>query len=289
MGMNKDALRRIMDKIDSSNRRKANIWKPAVNEDGSQCESRVRILPYQHDDDGNPFRELYFYYEIGSKVGERSLVAPYQTYGEPDPVLDFLNDLRASSSDQETYRVWKNFQPKLRIYAPVLVRWEKDSSNDCQEKGVQWWGFSPTVFKQFLKTILSEDYEDVDITDAFEGIDFTVTTEKIPGKKYYETTILPARKESPLAGTKTKPNKSRIEELIESVEDIKSIFPPKSADELSVVLDRLQDRALAESSDPDAEGTSRGSDSEGEDTDTDTSAEVDSSDITARLRAQLNK
>lgn len=287
MALNKDALRRIMDKIDSSNRRKANIWKPAVNEDGSSCESRVRILPYKHDDDGNPFRELYFYYEIGSQVGERSLIAPYQSYGEPDPVLDFLNDLRASSRDQETYRVWKNFQPKLRIYAPVVVRWEKDSSNKMEEKGVQWWGFSPTVFKQFLKTILSEDYEDVDVTDPYEGFDFTVSTEKIPGKKFYETTILAARKESPLAGTKSKPNKELIEQLVGSVEDIQSIFAPKSADEMSVILDRLQDRALAESADPDAEGTERGEAAAS--TDSDSEGAVNSADITARLRAQLDK
>lgn len=286
--MNKDALRRIMEKIDSSNRRKANIWKPAINEDGSSCESRVRILPYKHDDDGNPFRELYFYYEIGSQVGERSLIAPYQSYGEPDPILDFLNDLRASSRDQETYRVWKSFQPKLRIYAPVLVRWAKDASNSLEDQGVQWWGFSPTVFKQFLKVILSEDYEDVDITDPYEGIDFTVATEKIPGKKYYETTIFPARKESPLAGTAKKPDKERIEELIESIEGIRSIFPPKSAEEMSVVLDRLQDRAMAESSEPDSEGTSRGSDENDSDEGSD-SAEVDSDDLTARLRAQIAK
>ncbi len=288
MALNKDALRRIMDKIDSSNRRKANIWKPAINEDGSSCESRVRILPYNHDDDGNPFRELYFYYEIGSQVGERSLIAPYQSYGEPDPVLDFLNDLRASSRDQETYRVWKNFQPKLRIYAPVVVRWENDSSNKMEDKGVQWWGFSPTVFKQFLKTILSEDYEDVDVTDPYEGFDFTVSTEKIPGKKFYETTILAARKESPLAGSKAKPNKELIDHLVGGVDDIQSIFAPKSAEEMSVILDRLQDRALAESADPDAEGTERGDDA-AKSTDSDSAGAVNSADITARLRAQLDK
>lgn len=286
--MNKEALRRIMEKIDSSNRRKANNWKPPVNEDGSQCESRVRILPYKHDDDGNPFRELYFYYEIGARVGERSLIAPYQSYGDPDPVLNFLNDLRASNSDQETYRVWKDFQPKLRIFAPVLVRWEKDSSNNCEEKGVQWWGFAPTVFKQFLKTILSEDYEDVDITDPYEGIDFTITTEKIPGKKYYETNILPARKESPIAGTGGKPNRDRIDQILEGIDDIKYIFPPKSSEELSAILDRLQDTALAEASESE-DGTLKEGLSENSESPEDTSEEVDSSDITARLRAQLNK
>lgn len=284
-GMNKEALRRIMNKIESSNRRKINTWKPAVNEDGSSCESRIRVLPYKHDGDGNPFRELYFYYEIGSQVGERSLVAPYQTYGEPDPVLDFLNDLRASSNDQDTYKLWKTYQPKLRIYAPILVRWQADSSNSMEDQGVQWWGFSPTVFKQFLKVILSEDYEDVDITDPINGIDFTLTTEKIPGKKFYETSIVPARKESPIFGTKTKPDTSAIDELLESVEDIRSIFPPKSSDELTEILDQLQAKALAESSesDPSSEGEERSSSQDSEEVSENTS------DITARLRAQLGK
>lgn len=282
--MNKEALRRIMNKIESSNRRKANIWKPAVNEDGTSCESRIRILPYKHDGDGNPFRELFFYYEIGSLVGERSLVAPYQSYGDPDPVLDFLNDLRSSSRDQDIYQLWKKYQPKLRIYAPVLVRWQSDAANGMEDQGVQWWGFSPTVFKQFLKIILSEDYEDVDITDQFNGIDFTVTTEKIPGKKYYETSIVPARKESPIFGTKTKPNTEAIEELLESIEDIKSIFPPKSADEMSEILDRLQNLALAADADPDSDGEERGDESS-----SDSEEETDVMDLTARLRAQIEK
>jgi hypothetical protein len=274
MGMKKEALQRLLEKIDSTNRRKRNLWKPKVNQDGSQCKSTVRILPYEHSEDGNPFQQLYFYYDIGTMVGERSLVAPFQSYGEPDPILDFLTELRSESNDKDSYRLWKSLQPKMRVYAPVLVR-------DEESEGVQWWGFSPTVLKQFLTFILDEENEDVDITDPQNGLDVYIYTEKNAGKKYYDTTITFARKESPVLGSKSSPDEEGIKNLLGDIEEIHSVFPPKPVDELEKILIRLRQKAF-ESSATEEEISDSGTEVGG-----DFSASDDKDDVMARLQAAM--
>lgn len=274
MGMDKEALQRLLDKIDSTNRRKRNLWKPKVNQDGSQCKSTVRILPYSHAEDGNPFQQLYFYYDIGTMVGERSLVAPFQSYGEPDPILDFLTELRNESNDRESYRLWKSLQPKMRVYAPVLVR-------DQESEGVQWWGFSPTVLKQFLTFILDDENEDVDITDPKSGLDVNIYTEKNAGKKYYDTTISFSRKETPIFGTKSSPDEDKITELLQDIEEISSVFPPKPVDELEKILVRLRQKAF-ESSATEEEVSDSGTEKGGS-----SSSSYDEDDVMAKLQAAM--
>ena len=59
----------------------------------------------------------------------------------------------------------KNYFPKLRVFAPVVVRGEED-------KGVRFWEFGKMVYQELLGVMSDEDYGD--ITDISKGRDINV-------------------------------------------------------------------------------------------------------------------
>ena len=74
MAINRDAIRMKLGQLSGQNSKKNTMWRP---EAGS--ETTVRLLAYP-DNDGQPFKELMFYYNIGNNPG---LLSPYQ-FGKPD-------------------------------------------------------------------------------------------------------------------------------------------------------------------------------------------------------------
>ena len=89
------------------------IWKPTVGK------HLVRIVPSTYNK-SNPFKELFFHYGINNKT----MISP-TSYGEKDPIVEFAQGLRKSDDWQSA----KKFEPKLRVFVPVIVRGE-------EEKGV---------------------------------------------------------------------------------------------------------------------------------------------------------
>lgn len=138
----------------SSSYNKELIWKPEA--DGKYV---IRIVPYAHDT-SMPFIELLHYYNLKGKIGYLSPAS----FGDPDPILEFTDKLK-QSSEKEDRKLAYGMQPKLRTYAPVLVRGE-------EEKGVRFWGFGKTVYEQLLTYMADDDYGD--ITDLSEGRDITI-------------------------------------------------------------------------------------------------------------------
>ncbi len=94
------------------------IWKPTVGK------HIVRIVPSMYNK-SNPFKELFFHYGINNKT----MISP-TSFGEKDPIVEFAQGLRKS----EDWQSAKKFEPKLRVFVPVIVRGEED-------KGVRLWEF----------------------------------------------------------------------------------------------------------------------------------------------------
>ena len=70
---------------------------------------------------------MSFYYGIGkSKV-----LALGPNFGERDPILEFIDDLK-KTADSEDWELIKKLYPKERYFAHVLVRGEED-------KGIRLW------------------------------------------------------------------------------------------------------------------------------------------------------
>lgn len=211
MSLDFDAIRKKLERLSGNNRNKSLMWRPVEGE-----EHTVRLLSFS-DNDGQPFKELWFYYNIGS---ERGLLTPHQ-FGESDPIQELINKLRDDGS-KESYELAKKLYPKMRTYAPVIVRGE-------EEKGVQIWGFGKTVYQALLGLMLDEDYGD--ITDHDTGRDIKVTCTKQPGRMWAMTEVRPRGKQSSLSD-----DSSQAKEWLDNIPDLGETYKCKSYDELSKII-----------------------------------------------------
>lgn len=183
------------DKVDYSKY----LWKPK-----QEGKYQIRIVPSKLDKN-NPFKEVFLHYGM-SKFPMYALT----NWGEKDPIVEFTKQLR-STNDKENWKLSKKLEPKMRIFAPVIVRGEED-------KGVRLWEFGKEIYMQLLGIADDEDYGDY--TDINEGRDFTVEAVMgdIGGRQGLKSSIRIKPKTSPLSS-----NKSDIEKWLEEQPNILEI------------------------------------------------------------------
>lgn len=232
MAINFDAIRKKLNKLSGQNSKRDIMWRPAEGE-----EATVRLVAFP-DNDGQPFKERWFYYNIGNSPG---LLAPYQ-FGRPDPIQELINKLRDDTDNKESYELAKKLYPKMRAYAAVIVRGEED-------KGVRLWAFGKQVYQSLLNIMLDEDYGD--ITDPKTGRDVKVTCSKANGKTYASTDVMPRGKSSPLSDSADK-----AKQWLSNIPNLDELFTEKSYEELEkIVNDWLNGDTTSATSEL---GTSRG-------------------------------
>lgn len=186
------------------------IWKPGLGE------HKVRCLPWKAAPDGQPFMERWFYY-IGENTG---ILAPNQ-FGKPDPINDLIRKLYSSGKPDDRLLA-KKLAPKMRCYAPVIVRGEED-------KGVQVWSFGKIVYQRMLSFFLDEEVGD--ILSPTDGFDLKVSITKAPGKQFNDTLVDPARRPSKLHD-----DSKLVETWLNSVPNIDDMYRLKSTQEIEAVL-----------------------------------------------------
>ena len=195
------------------------LWKP---KEGTQT---VRIVPYKFNPE-NPFIELKFYY----KLGGNNYLAPC-TFGKPDPILETIEALRASGSNEEK-EIAAKLAPVTRTYAPIIVRGEED-------QGVRFWGFGIQVYTQLLR-LTTKPAMWGDITSLTEGNDLEVEFHKIGKKKnkkgetFPDTTITPYPTKSPVVD----PTRKDLLDKVRDQTDILQIFPLKTYEELKEAVEK---------------------------------------------------
>ena len=192
--MDINAIKSKLATVQSTTSTKENFWKP---EPGKQV---VRIVPYKHNKD-NPFIELFFHYNLGNN---KTYLSP-MSFGRPDPVSEFADKLKSTGNKDEWIQ-GKRLEPKMRTFAPVVVRGR-------ESEGVKFWGFGKTVYQELLGVIADPDYGD--ITDATNGRDIMIErqTPAEAGNQYGKTTV------------RVKPNQTAI---TEDSDQLKSIFDNQS-------------------------------------------------------------
>jgi len=220
MAIDFNAIRAKLNQLSGTGTRRNVMWRPQEGE-----EATVRLLSF-NDNDGQPFKELWFYYNIGNNPG---LLAPKQ-FGKPDPIQELINKLR-DDGDKDSYELAKKLYPKMRCFAPVIVRGEED-------KGVRLWSFGKMVYQSLLNVMLDEDYGD--ITDPNEGRDVKVTCVKPPGRMWATTTVRPRGKSTILSE-----DVSQMTEWLDSVPSLDDLYELKDYD----VLEKLVNDWLNEDSD----------------------------------------
>jgi len=224
MALDLDAIRKKLNQLSGQKSKRNTTWRP---EEGS--EATVRLLSFP-DNDGQPFKERWFYYNIGNNPG---LLAPYQ-FGKPDPIQELINKLRDDGS-KESYELAKKLYPKMRCYAPVVVRGEED-------RGVRVWSFGKMVYQSLLNVMLDEDYGD--ITDPREGRDVKVVCTKPPGRMWATTEVRPRGKQSPL-----NEDTQQMKDWISSIPDLDDMYTLKTYEELEKIVNDWLNGDVSDSDD----------------------------------------
>ena len=212
MAINIDALRGRLNKLQNTQKKSDNLWKPTPGK------HQVRIVPYKFEKD-NPFIELYFHYNINN----RTYLSP-QSFGRPDPIVEFADRLKRMG-DKEDWKAAKQMEPKLRTFVPILVRGQEG-------EGVKFWGFGKTVYQEILGYIADPDYGD--ITDPKSGRDITIEYQSAEeaGTSYPVTTIRVKPNQTPLAK-----EADNVTKFLEGQTEITDLYSELSYDELKGVLE----------------------------------------------------
>ena len=186
------------------------FWKP---QEGTQT---IRIVcPL----DGDPFRDYLYHYRLGAD-NNVTFISP-RTFGKTDPIAEFGNQLWNEGTD-ESKEMARKFFPKLRVFAPVVVRGE-------EEQGVRLWGFSKTTYERLLNIVLDPEYGDV--TDIHSGTDIRLDYGKKSGQMYASTELRPNRRTSALAKTE-----AEIDNIMSTMPDFSEIFKETTTDEANELL-----------------------------------------------------
>jgi len=189
------------------------FWKPKPGK------YQVRILPSKFDK-SNPFREVYFHYGFS-----RGPILALVNWDEKDPIVEFAKQLR-KSSDKDDWQLAKKVEPKLRYFAPVLVRGEED-------KGARLWEFGKLTYEQLLGIAADEDYGDY--TDITEGRDFTIEAveDTVAGRKSVKCSIRPKVKSSPISE-----DAALVQKVLDEQPDILTVNKHHTFEELQEILNK---------------------------------------------------
>jgi len=209
MALDLNTIQAKLNSLEKSTTRTNNLWRPEAGD------TQIRLVPYKYGTD--PFVELYFCYNIGQT---RSILSPI-TFGKDCPINEAAAQLR-STGNKEDFELARKIQPKLRIYAPVLVR-------SKEGEGVKFWGFGKLVYQSLLNYFLDADYGD--LSHAETGRDVVVKYSPPSGNMAFgSTSIMPKPNQTPLAST---PEGSK--KIVDSVLEISEVFAEKSYDDVNQV------------------------------------------------------
>jgi hypothetical protein len=206
------AIKSRLSTLQATTSTKDNFWKP---EPGKQV---VRVVPYKHNKD-NPFIELFFHYSLGNN---KTYMSPF-SFGRPDPVAEFADKLKSTGNKDEWIQ-GKRLEPKMRTFAPVVVRGK-------ESEGVKFWGFGKTVYQELLSVIADPDYGD--ITDPTGGRDIMIErqTPAEAGNQYGKTTVRVKPNQTPITD-----NKEVLEGVLKNQADLTELYNEPTYDELKEVL-----------------------------------------------------
>ena len=221
MAINLDKINQALDKLDPTKSNNGSQDDIIKLEEG---EHHIRIAPYKHDME-MPFQEMWFHFGIAG----RTFLCPTKMKGESDPICDFASkcwDQFKQTNDESFKEMFKNMAAKNRAYIPIIKRGEED-------KGIRWWSVSPrTTYKDILNHVRSALRQNVDITDATEGLDLVVTMAHGFNNWLVPENITTVLKPSPLAAKKD------IPALIDSVVPANELFQFAPIEEMKLALDR---------------------------------------------------
>jgi hypothetical protein len=219
--MDINAIKQRLNSLQSSGQKKEKVdyskyyWKPK-----QEGKYQIRIVPSILNKE-NPFQEVFVHYGF-SKFPIYALT----NWSEKDPIVEFAKQLRGTS-EKENWQLAKKLDPKMRVFAPVVVRGEED-------KGVRLWEFGKEIYMQLLGIAEDEDYGD--FTDINDGRDFTVEAVMgdIGGRQGIKCSIRVKPKTSPL-GT----DKNEIQSWLSEQPNVLELQKKNTFEDLKSILEKF--------------------------------------------------
>ena len=187
------------------------LWKPTVGKHS------VRIVPAMWDR-SNPFKEVLVHYGIGNRT-----MISLANFGEKDPIVEFAKTL-AASGDKENWMMSRKLEPKMRVFAPVVVRGE-------EEKGVRLWEFGKQIYAELLS--LADDPDVGDYTDVIQGRDITIETTgpETNGTSFNQSKVRVRTKTTALSE-----DPQEVERWLNNQPEVLTVFKKYSYDEMKEAL-----------------------------------------------------
>ena len=210
--MNINAIKQRLNSLQNTSKKTDALWKPKPGK------YVLRIVPYKFNKE-NPFIELLFHYNINNKT----YLSPI-SFGRPDPIVEFAEKLKRTG-DTDDWKAGKKMEPKLRTFAPVIVRGKEN-------EGVKFWGFGKTVYQDILGYIADPDYGDITDPNSGRDIVLEVVSAEESNAAYPTTTI----RVKP-ATSKILDDAAQVQQMLDSQKEITELYSELSYDELKGVLE----------------------------------------------------
>ena len=133
-------------------RKKLAVLKGEVKSGGSNSpffrpeegEQDIRIVP---SPDGDPFKEVYFHYNLPDHKG--GILCPKRNEGEHCPICEFASSLwkeYTDTKDEATKELAKQLFVRPRYFSPVVIRGREN-------EGVKYYGYgkkASVCFHQYM-------------------------------------------------------------------------------------------------------------------------------------------
>jgi len=180
---------------------------------------QIRIVPSKFDKN-NPFKEIYFHYGF-AKFPILSLT----NWGDADPINELSQQLK-KTKDAENWKLGKKLEPKMRVFAPIVVRGQ-------ESEGVRLWEFGMEIYKDLMKWTEDEDFGG-DYTDVANGRDFTIEVEKanVGGREVNKVTSIKIKPKT----SNLSDDAALVEKLLNEQPDILSINRKYKYDDLKEIV-----------------------------------------------------
>lgn len=192
-------------------------WSPP--KDGTQATVRF----YQPKNAEDPFYELFLHYNIG----KGPIICPRLQYGKECPICDFAFSLRKKKDpkqkeDAADLATFKSLMPKERYFGALIDR--------SDEEKPKWYGFSKTMYAEFIEALLSED--EGEFMDIEKGSDVLLKLEPVGGASDFQKTSMKIRK----ASTPLHADPKVREKILADTPDISVVAKPLTTAEISARL-----------------------------------------------------
>lgn len=164
------------------------IWTPSLDKDKNEANYKVFCVPWSLDD-SYPFKERWFYYELGGLAYEdngkkRWTKAPLtlKQFGEADPVKELVDALLADKDSKSEEEAKKDFEAAKvffggqTCYIPVIIEGE-------EALGVRLWKFtSKAIYERITELFIRFQEQGIELNNPKTGRWLTVKVLREKGK-----------------------------------------------------------------------------------------------------------